>query len=50
MARRHLILFADETALKRVLVNLLANAVKFSESGTRVTVECRRNAGRRRIA
>jgi PAS domain S-box-containing protein len=34
-------LFADETALKRVLVNLLANAVKFSEAGTRVTVECR---------
>jgi PAS domain S-box-containing protein len=29
---------ADETALKRVLVNLLANAVKFSESGTLVTV------------
>ncbi len=39
-----IILFADETALKRVLVNLLANAVKFSESGTRVTVECRHNA------
>jgi PAS domain S-box-containing protein len=37
-------LFADETALKRVLVNLLANAVKFSEMGTRVTIECRRNA------
>jgi signal transduction histidine kinase len=34
-------LFADETALKRVLVNLLANAVKFSETGTRVTVDCR---------
>jgi signal transduction histidine kinase len=34
-------LFVDETALKRVLVNLLANAVKFSETGTRVSVECR---------
>ena len=34
-------LFADETALKRVLVNLLANAVKFSEAGTRVSVESR---------
>ncbi len=36
------VLFADETALKRALVNLLANAIKFSESGTRVTVECHR--------
>jgi PAS domain S-box-containing protein len=34
-------LFADEIALKRVLVNLLANAVKFSETGTGVSVECR---------
>jgi PAS domain S-box-containing protein len=32
---------ADETALKRVLVNLLTNAVKFSETGTRVAVCCR---------
>jgi PAS domain S-box-containing protein len=33
-------IFADEIALKRVLVNLLANAVKFSEAGTMITVEC----------
>ncbi|HEY5210693.1 MAG TPA: PAS domain S-box protein [Stellaceae bacterium] len=33
-------IFADETALKRVLVNLLANAVKFSEAGTRVSIAC----------
>jgi PAS domain S-box-containing protein len=38
-----LTLFADETALKRVLVNLLANAVKFSDSGTVITVDCRRS-------
>lgn len=35
-------IFADETALKRVLVNLLANAVKFSETATRVTIQCSR--------
>jgi PAS domain S-box-containing protein len=29
---------ADETALKRVLINLLANAVKFSEAGDAVVV------------
>jgi PAS domain S-box-containing protein len=34
-------IFADETAMKRVLVNLLANAVKFSEGGTRVIVDFR---------
>ena len=33
-----IVLNGDETALKRVLVNLLANAVKFSEAGTCVTV------------
>ncbi|MGH6980302.1 MAG: PAS domain-containing sensor histidine kinase, partial [Stellaceae bacterium] len=38
-------LFVDETALKRVLVNLLANAVKFSEAGTRVSVESRLTDG-----
>jgi PAS domain S-box-containing protein len=38
-----IVLFADETALKRALVNLLANAIKFSENATGVTVECRRN-------
>ena len=38
-------LFADETALKRVLVNLLANAVKFSETGTHVSVESRLTDG-----
>jgi PAS domain S-box-containing protein len=37
-----LVLFADETALKRVLVNLLANAVKFSDGGTAITVACQR--------
>jgi PAS domain S-box-containing protein len=36
-----IVLFADEIALKRVLVNLLANAVKFSEAATRVTIDCR---------
>jgi PAS domain S-box-containing protein len=35
------LIFADETALKRVLLNLLANAVKFSEAGTRVGIDCR---------
>ena len=40
-----LVLYADETALKRVLVNLLTNAVKFSEAGTRVIVELRREPG-----
>jgi PAS domain S-box-containing protein len=34
------LIFADETALKRVLLNLLANAVKFSEAGTRITIDC----------
>jgi PAS domain S-box-containing protein len=34
-------IFADETALKRVLLNLLANAVKFSEAGTRISIDCR---------
>jgi PAS domain S-box-containing protein len=42
-------LFADETALKRVLVNLLANAVKFSDAGTRVTVDCRLDADGRAV-
>jgi PAS domain S-box-containing protein len=31
---------ADNTALKRVLLNLLTNAVKFSEAGTRIAVHC----------
>ncbi|MGH6988302.1 MAG: PAS domain-containing sensor histidine kinase, partial [Stellaceae bacterium] len=37
-------IMADETALKRVLVNLLTNAVKFSETGTRIAVACRATA------
>jgi PAS domain S-box-containing protein len=38
--RRHgdIVLRADETALKRVLINLLANAVKFSDPGGTVVV------------
>ncbi|HXZ01429.1 MAG TPA: ATP-binding protein [Stellaceae bacterium] len=38
--KRHsdIVIKVDETALKRVLINLLANAVKFSEPGGSVTV------------
>jgi PAS domain S-box-containing protein len=37
-AHQALLIKVDETALKRVLINLLANAVKFSESGGVVEV------------
>ena len=36
----------DEIALKRVLINLMANAVKFSKAGTQVTVHCQLTADR----
>ena len=38
--KRHedIVIKVDETALKRVLINLLANAVKFSEAGSAVVV------------
>lgn len=34
-------LFVDQSRMIQVLVNLIANAIKFSPSGTTVTVECR---------
>jgi PAS domain S-box-containing protein len=42
--RRGLMIRGDETALKRVLVNLLANSVKFSESGTTIWLSARETA------
>jgi signal transduction histidine kinase len=33
-------IFADERALKQMLINLLANAIKFTHEGGRIAIEC----------
>ena len=43
-------LVADEAQLRRVVANLLANAVKYTPNGGRVTVSAARENGRVRIA
>jgi len=43
-------LVADETQLRRVVANLLANAVKYTPNGGRVTVSAARENGHVRIA
>jgi signal transduction histidine kinase len=40
-----LLLWADQRAIKQVLVNLLSNAVKFSKPGGTVTIGARRDRG-----
>ncbi len=39
-----MLIVADETAIRRVVLNLVSNAVKFTGAGGQVTVSCTRNA------
>jgi signal transduction histidine kinase len=39
------LVFADERALRQVVLNLLSNAVKFTPNGGSVRIACTRNAG-----
>ena len=42
--------WADRTRLKQVLLNLLANAIKYNHPGGEVEVACRREGGRLHVA
>jgi two-component system cell cycle sensor histidine kinase PleC len=42
---RAAILYADERALKQIVINLVSNSVKFTQNGGRINVSAKRNAG-----